>query len=121
MIAQFRRLVAALLILALALPFPAHAGLIATDAAVEKQRIVSFLERAEVQDALRARGVDPAAARQRVAALTDAEAAQLVSNIDQLPAGGIGIIGAILVVFLVLLITDILGYTKVFPFTRPAR
>jgi hypothetical protein len=81
MIAQFRRLVAGLLILALALPFPAQAALVATDA----------------------------------------EAAQLVSNIDELPAGGIGIVGAIVLVFLVLLVTDILGYTKVFPFTKPIR
>ena len=28
---------------------------------------------------------------------------------------------AILIVFLVLLLTDILGYTKVFPFTKPMR
>jgi hypothetical protein len=60
-------------------------------------------------------------ARERAAALTDAEAAQIVSNIDDLPAGGVGIIGAILIVFLVLLLTDILGYTKVFPFTKPMR
>ncbi|HVJ23762.1 MAG TPA: PA2779 family protein, partial [Burkholderiales bacterium] len=52
---------------------------------------------------------------------TDAEAAELAARIDDLPAGGIGIVGAILVVFLVLLLTDILGYTKIFPFTRSAR
>ena len=53
--------------------------------------------------------------------MTDAEAAQLVSNIDALPAGGVGILGAIVLVFLVLLVTDILGYTKMFPFTKPIR
>jgi hypothetical protein len=31
------------------------------------------------------------------------------------------VLGVALVVFLVLLLTDILGYTKIFPFTRPAR
>ena len=121
MIAQFRRLVAGLLILTLALPLPAQAGLVATDAALDHQRLAGLLERADVQEQLRAYGVDPAEARARAAALTDAEAAQLVSNIDELPAGGIGIIGAILVVFLVLLLTDILGLTKVFPFTKPMR
>ena len=59
--------------------------------------------------------------RSIISASTDAEAAHIVSNIDELPAGGIGIIGAILIVFLVLLLTDILGYTKVFPFTKPMR
>ena len=121
MIAQFRRLVAALLILALVLPMPARAGMVATDAALDHQRIAGLLERADVQEQLRARGVDPAEAHARAAALTDAEAAQIVSNMDQLPAGGVGIIGAILIVFLVLLLTDILGYTKVFPFTKPMR
>ena len=119
MITQFRRLVAALLILTLVLPLPARAGLVATDAALDHQRIANLLARSDVQEQLRARGVDPAEARARAAALTDAEAAQLVSNIDELPSGGVGIIGAILIVFLVLLLTDILGYTKVFPFTKP--
>jgi hypothetical protein len=121
MIAQFRRLVAGLLMLALALPLPAQAALIGTDAALERQRLAGLLERAEVQQQLRAYGVEPAQARARVAALTDAEAAQLVSNIEELPAGGIGVVGAIVLVFLVLLVTDILGYTKVFPFTKPIR
>ena len=121
MIAQLRRLVAALLILSLVLPVPAYAGRIGTDAALDHQRIARLLDRADVQEQLRTRGVDPAEARARAAALTDAEAAQLVSNIDELPAGGIGIVGAIVLVFLVLLVTDILGYTKVFPFTKPVR
>jgi hypothetical protein len=121
MVAQVRRFVAAFLIVALVLPLPARAGLVATDAALDHQRIAALLEREEVQEQLRARGVDPAEARARASALTDAEAAQLVSNIDEAPAGGVGIIGAVLIVFLVLLLTDILGYTKVFPFTKPAR
>jgi hypothetical protein len=40
---------------------------------------------------------------------------------DQLPAGGdaVGVlIGASLFVFIVLLITDILGFTDVFPFVK---
>lgn len=121
MIAQFRRLVAALLTLSLVLPLPVRAELVATDAALDQQRLARILERADVQEQLRARGVDPAQAQARAAALTDAEAAQLVSNIDELPAGGVGIVGAIVLVFLVLLVTDILGYTKVFPFTKPVR
>jgi hypothetical protein len=57
----------------------------------------------------------------RVAALSDAEAAELAARIESLPAGGIGLVGAIVLVFLVLLLTDILGYTKIFPFTRPVK
>lgn len=121
MMIQFRRFVAMLLILALTLPLPVQAGMIGTGDLVQRERIHEFLERADVQAQLRARGVDAEAAKARVAALTDAEVAQLAARIDELPAGGIGVIGAILVVFLVLLITDLLGLTKVFPFTRSAR
>ena len=37
------------------------------------------------------------------------------------PAGASDILGIILTIFVVLLITDILGFTKVFPFTRSIR
>jgi hypothetical protein len=116
---MFRRLIALLLILSLALP--AQAGMLATESALARERIAAALERAEVQAALAAYGVSPSDAQSRVAAMTDAEAAQLAARIDELPAGGIGILGAALVVFLVLLLTDILGYTKVFPFTKPMK
>ena len=78
-----------------------------------------MLSRDEVQTELVARGIDPTEAKSRVAALTDDEASSLASQLDKAPAGGI--IGAILLVFFVLLITDILGFTKVYPFTRSVR
>jgi hypothetical protein len=118
---MFRRLIASLLILSLATPLPLRAGMIATEDLVDRERIAQVIDRAEVQAQLQAYGVSPAEVQARVAALTDAEAAELAARIDSLPAGGIGIIGAILIVFLVLLLTDILGYTKVFPFTKPMK
>jgi hypothetical protein len=78
------------------------------------------LARADVVAALQSRGVSVDAARDRVAALTDAEAAQVAAQIDQAPAGG-DVLGVIVTIFVVLLITDILGWTKVFPFTRAIR
>ena len=118
---QFRRFVAMLLIVSLILPLPVQAGMIDTGELLQRERIHEFLNRADVQGQLLARGVNAQDVAARVSALTDAEAAELAARIDELPAGGIGIIGAILVVFLVLLLTDILGYTKIFPFTRSAR
>jgi len=76
------------------------------------------LARADVMAGLQARGVSVEAARARVAALTDAEAAQVAAQIDQAPAAGSDVLGVLLTIFVVLLITDILGFTKVFPFTR---
>ena len=45
----------------------------------------------------------------------------LAARIDQLPAGGDSVLGVLLVVFVILLITDILGFTRIFPFTRSMR
>jgi hypothetical protein len=123
MIAKLRRLVASLLVVSIAglgLPLPVHAGMVGTGAALgsaERERIATFLEREDVRQQLQARGVAPAEAKARVAALTDEEAAQLAGQVESLPAGG-DALGVILTVFLVLLLTDILGFTKVFPFTR---
>jgi len=79
------------------------------------------LSRADVAAALEARGVSVAAARERVAALTDAEAAQVAAEIDRAPAGASDVLGTIVFIFVLLLITDILGFTKIFPFTRSIR
>lgn len=95
----------------------AQAGAVPGDA---HARLQATLERADVVAALQARGVDLAAARERVAALTDAEAAQLARQIDEAPAGG-DVVGTIVFIFVLLLVTDILGFTKVFPFTRTIR
>jgi hypothetical protein len=97
-------------------------ALIGTEQAAAGQPGRALLEqtlaRADVTAALQARGVDINAARSRIAALTDAEAVQVAALIDQAPAGGSDVLGVILTIFLILLITDILGWTKVFPFTR---
>lgn len=82
-------------------------------------RLAAVLARDNVRSEMERLGIDPASAQERVAALTDEEAASLADQIDKAPAGGI--IGAILLVFFVLLVTDILGLTKVFPFTRSVR
>lgn len=128
MITRFRRLVASLLIVSLTgigLPLPAQAAMVETDQVVlassDRARMADLVDRVDVQAQLKAYGVSAADVKARVAALTDDEAAELAARIDSAPAGGIGILGAILVVFLVLLITDILGFTKIFPFTRSVR
>lgn len=82
--------------------------------------LMAALDRADLAAALQARGVSVDALRDRVQALTDAEAAQLLAQIDQAPAGA-SIVGVLFSVFVILLVTDILGLTKVFPFTRSVR
>ncbi|HYL87668.1 MAG TPA: PA2779 family protein [Burkholderiales bacterium] len=109
----------------LGLPLPAQAGMLATPTAAAssaKDRILGVLERNDVRAQLQALGVNPADAKARVATLSDEEAAQLAARMDSLPAGGDGfgaLIGAAVLIFLVLLLTDILGVTHVFSFTKP--
>jgi hypothetical protein len=127
---RFRRILAATLIVSLTgAGLPAQAGMLPTDTALKqtssaRERINSALERRDVRTQLEALGVNPADVSARVAALSDDEAAQLATRIDQLPAGGDGVgavVGALVLIFIVLLITDILGLTHVFPFTKPIK
>ena len=83
----------------------------------DRERLRSLFERADVREQLLARGVDASSAQARIDALTDSEVASIAGKLDSLPAGG-DVIDALIFVFLVLLVTDILGFTKVFPFTR---
>lgn len=86
-----------------------------------RDRVMSFLKRQDVRDEMRKLGVDPDEAMARVNALSDSEIQRLAGRLDQLPAGGsaVGaIVGAAVFVFVVLLVTDLLCFTKVFPFTK---
>jgi hypothetical protein len=81
-------------------------------------------QREEVRQQLETLGIDPDEAAQRALSLSDAEVQQIAGQLDQLPAGrdAVGVvITAILIVLLVLLITDLLGLTNVFPFVRAQR
>jgi hypothetical protein len=89
-----------------------------------REKVVHFLQQDAVREHLLAMGVDPSQVEARLAALSPAELAQLSARIDQMPAGGDGIgavVVAILIVFLVLLITDLAGLTDVFPFVKKHR
>lgn len=80
----------------------------------------TFLARDDVRQAMQAQGVSPLSAAERVNAMSDMEVAQLAGRINQAPAGG-DVLGILFTVFIVLLVTDIMGLTKVFPFTRSVR
>lgn len=117
------------LVASLALPvLPAQAESLSTEAALAaeaspgsaRDALRQWLDRADVQLALERHGVSPEQAALRVAALSDEEAAALAGQVESAPAGG-SVLGVVVFVFLVLLVTDILGLTKVFPFTRSIR
>jgi hypothetical protein len=106
----------------------ALAKLISTEAVIEVGRahearmyVNNVLVREDVKTALISQGIDMSEAKARINSLTESEIVSLADQIETAPAGGsaVGIIvGAAVLAFIVLLITDILGYTDVFPFVK---
>ena len=89
-----------------------------------KEKVIQFTAREDVAKILGQMDVDPKMIEARIASMTDEEISKIAYQIGTLPAGGsaVGsIVGAAVFIFIVLLITDILGFTKVFGFTRTVR
>ena len=125
----FISLFMATMMLLIATPYqPLLAAMVPTEATIYKIKIQdardhlkTFISRDDIKNALISQGIDPDEAKARVDSLSDSEVIEVADKIEQLPAGGGvfgAIIGAALIVFLVLLLTDILGYTDVFPFVK---
>lgn len=117
----------AFLWLGLQLP-AAQAGIVGTEIIVsnaqaqqDRAQIMDLLDRKDIQEQLVSHGVNVEQAKARVDSLSDAETHTLAGQLNTLPAGGDSILGVIVLIFLVLLVTDILGLTKVFPFTKKPR
>ena len=129
---HMRKPIAGLVILSLIaftiISAPAHAVMISTAEILKqnqqnlaRERIHIFLDRSEIRKHLEAWGVNSIEAKARVDSLTDQEIAEIAARIDHLPAGGDAlstIFGLAVLVFIVLLITDILGFTDIFPFAK---
>ena len=108
-----------------------QAQMVGTDAVIAGQKaldqraqVADFMAREDVKQIMTQHGVDPVEAQQRVDSLSNEEIAKIAGSIDQLPAGSgsIGVIvGAAVLIFLVLLITDIVGLTHVYPFVNHSR
>ena len=95
-------------------------GQIIGEVQVELNRgdVLQLLERTEAQQQLMELGVSPEVVKERVSHMTDQEVAQLNQHLADLPTGG-DVLGVILVVFIVFIITDMLGATNIFPFVKP--
>ena len=88
-----------------------------TQTQADKDLLKESLSRADIADQLLSVGVDPVLLQQRIDSLTAEEVAILNEQLDQLPAGG-SIVGYSVFIFIVLLMTDIMGYTEIFPFVK---
>jgi hypothetical protein len=125
----FISLIMATIMLVIATPYqPLLAAMVPTEATLDKiiaqdarDHLKTLISRNDIKDALISQGIDPDEAKARVDILSDSEVIKAADKIEQLPAGrgAFGaLIGAALIVFIVLLLTDILGFTDVFPFVK---
>jgi hypothetical protein len=109
-------------VLSLSLYMPAaQAAMVSTDtiladSSTARTQLQTTLLRADVQQGLLEKGVNPLDVQARVNALSDEEAMQLAAQLDELPAGGDGL-GTLVFLFLVLVVLDIACLTNIFPFT----
>lgn len=89
-----------------------------TDQVNDKAALLQTFKRAEVQAQLSSMGVSSADLENRVDQMTQRELTQLNQQMAELPAGA-SAAGIILTVFLVFVITDVIGATDIFPFIHP--
>jgi hypothetical protein len=118
-----------ILLLLLAVPYQSvFAAMIGTETVIDMARgqeardyLNRMMMREDVQTAVTSYGITPLEAKARLDTLSDAEIMRIYNQIEQLPAGGsdLGVAFiAVGVIFILLFITDLLGYTDVFSFTR---
>jgi len=119
--------IAAQLLIATQFATMAEAKMISTDTAISGQFaetnravLLDELQRADVREELVRQGLDPAEVEARLAALTDAEIQQTLSQMEEGSAGA-GIVGTLGTIFIILLVTDLLCLTRLFNFTRCVR
>ena len=120
-----------ILILLLTVPYQSvFASMIGTETVIDMARgqeardclnRMMTREDVDVQAVFTSYGINPLEAKARLDTLSDTEIIRLYNQIEQLPAGGSDLGTALIavgVVFIILFITDLLGYTDVFSFTR---
>ena len=102
-----------------------QAAMIANDVVISQSQhhsaraeLMQAVQREDVRQQLLNMGVDPAAVESRINLMTQEEIAQLNQQVEDLPAGG-SVLGVLLIIFIVFVITDVIGATDIFPFIKP--
>ena len=86
----------------------------------DRTLLIEALDRDSARQQLAALGISQEQAMERIAQMTDQEIAQLNQQLADLPAGG-DVLGIIVLIFLVFVITDVIGATDIFPFIHPVK
>ena len=103
---------------------PGQAAMVGTAQMQQEQNLTSIdmqsvsQKRDWILEQLVVGGVDKANAQLRVAAMTDAQVQTLFQRIDESAAGGAS---ALLIIFLILLFTELMGYTDIIPGMGPGK
>jgi len=86
----------------------------------DKEALLQTINRVDLQEQLLVMGVTTVDIESRINQMTQQEIAQLNQQINELPAGG-DVLGIILIIFIVFVITDVIGATDIFPFIHPVK
>ena len=84
----------------------------------DRDALLQTINRVDVQEQLLGMGVSTAELESRVNQMTQQEITQLNQQINELPAGG-DALGIIVLIFIIFIITDVIGATDIFPFIHP--
>ncbi len=87
---------------------------------LDRQQLISMLERQDVQAKLADMGVSQDQVKERIQNLTPAELADFERQLAEAPAGQ-DVVGIIVLFLLVFIVTDMLCATNVFPFVNCIR
>ena len=115
------------ILLALMPLLPAQAAMIGNEQIVHqglshqtRDGLQQLFEQETAQQQLQAWGVSPDKIKSRIDSLTDAELARINQQVNDLNAGS-DVLGILLVIFIVFVITDVIGATDIFPFIHPVK
>jgi len=90
-----------------------------TQQSLQRDQLLQLVQQQEARAALERFGVAPEHVEKRIASMTADELAQFNHQLESLPAGGNGIIGVVLFIFVMLVVLDLLGATNIFPVIKP--
>ena len=89
--------------------------------ALTRDNMQELLGQESARQQMQAWGVSPELITARINRLTDAELARINQEADTLKAGGTNVLGVLLIIFIVFVITDVIGATNIFPFIHPVK
>lgn len=119
------RLLAAIMMVTGLLSATAQAAMVSTQELVASEaqqmtrtQVLSILDKEEARNTLLNLGVNPAEVEARIDNMSAAELQAFSEQVSTMQAGG-SVVGAVVLVFVILIVLDLLGTTNIFPAIKP--